>query len=163
MGHDYLERATLPAGAAVMAGRSISIWAPADDIAGGIVVADPDLGVGVLGDGATDLGGGAPDDLGVVAADGVAGIGTVVVGAGFGGPIADDGGGREAGSGDFEEIFAVGVVRAVGEALAGEEGVGPLLGKGGEAVGPDEGREVKAGADGVVGSEHFAGHVGWGE
>src|SRR5271169_4756407 len=64
--------------------RPRSVGALAHPVAGWVIVADPDFAAGVARDSASNLPGMAPDDLRLVAADAVAGVGAIAVIARFG-------------------------------------------------------------------------------
>src|SRR5580658_4228132 len=87
----------------------------ADPVAGWVVIADPDFGDGVAGDGAAHFTRLAPDQLRVVAANAAADVGGITVASGFGGPDAHHVRGSGARPVDHKEILAIDGVRAVTE------------------------------------------------
>src|SRR5207249_1182912 len=96
----------------------------------------------------------APDDLRVVAAHAPAGVGFVLVISGFGGPLLHHIRRRDASARNLVEIFAIGRLVPVVELSVRGQRIGPLLGKAGQALGPDQVADAYAPTHFIMGRQY---------
>lgn len=92
--------------------QSASIRATAKPVVRGVILAYQDFTPTAARNRTAHIPGVAPDDLGVMAAESAAGIGVVVVIAGFGSPESHGDTRRGGSAGDFEQVLPVAQVRA---------------------------------------------------
>src|ERR1035437_40923 len=138
-----------------------SIGPPAGPVAGRVVVADPDLAPTPARHGALHFFSVTPDDLRVVPAHAATSVRSIVVVSRFRRPRADNLRGRCGGTGNLEQVLAVGRVWTVDKLLARQERVRPVLRTCGQPIGPLQGRHSDARPTGVVASQHVARERGW--
>src|SRR5579871_6367385 len=99
-----------------------------------------------------------PNDLGVVAAHAATAIRAVVVVLGLRSPGPHNLGRSRSPAVSLEQVFAVGMRRAMLKSSRCQQVIRPLLGVGGELIGPDERLLAHARSNGVVSGQDLASH-----